>query len=529
LIRHLVEIGGDDVVVAGSKGALLSRKRLLDNWMALVQEANEAESWCEFPVPVPLFDGFGGTAIGTRQELLDDCLLGQSPLNSKGLGIISLTKDGNALYVSASVVDNLTKVHLAPFVTAAATERATVLVESKPGRVGTTDPFNIAEWMENDSSYMPSLQSFVEMVSRHYPDLGEESSQARSADGNEEGVIHEFCRRAFTEDNQHVEKLCQCALAEQLQRCLRQKQSGEVVLIGADVSEAFDETGEHRDEILVPFDDSDCFVAACFQLQSYIKFYHYAVKHDMESVDLLECEIRSRTCVDFTRRLHQYCMSLHEDLPPFVFSFRDKDDSTHRLPLYCSKIDIASRDYGPRLILSCSPDPDSGKQRDPETVLLELLPRNAGQALREMYNLCLDGLDNDSQMKAFLEQAEEHTITICGLPFKKLDKRNEKSFLASRKHELKSRLEKSKSPTHVLELTIMLLYQSIKSQCVAGSLLTGPVLSLLLKERKITEPVGEVLQQLASKLEENEPPGALLVESVRRCGLCKDIAKHAVS
>jgi hypothetical protein len=106
-------------------------------------------------------------------------------------------------------------------------------------------------------------------------------------------------------------------------------------------------------------------------------------------------------------------------------------------------------------------------------------------------------------------------------------------------------LQTATDPKDVLEWTVMILYQSVKNQTVFDhhchqhgnnirhqSLLCGPILQLLIKERKVPPAVGKVLTDLADGISSanacNVDVDIALVERVRACGLCKDIAKHVV-
>jgi hypothetical protein len=51
--------------------------------------------------------------------------------------------------------------------------------------------------------------------------------------------------------------------------------------------------------------------------------------------------------------------------------------------------------------------------------------------------------------------------SICGIPFKKLDKKSEKQYLSSRRQELTTRLKAAVDADQVLELTVLLLFQQV--------------------------------------------------------------------
>jgi len=89
-------------------------------------------------------------------------------------------------------------------------------------------------------------------------------------------------------------------------------------------------------------------------------------------------------------------------------------------------------------------------------------------------------------------------------------------------------LEKTEEPKAVLDLTIMLLYQQVKSVVAVGNLLAGPVLDALGKEKKMPEAVTELLRAVASDIEENNEILESTVLSVKTCGLSRDISKHQI-
>jgi hypothetical protein len=118
---------------------------------------------------------------------------------------------------------------------------------------------------------------------------------------------------------------------------------------------------------------------------------------------------------------------------------------------------------------------------------------------------------------------------ICGLPFKKLDKKSEKSTLFARRQALTRQLERAEGADAVLELTIMILFQQVKSIVVGGDHLRGAILDLLRKEKKMPEEVGNALGNLAEKINKGDQVNSDLLEAVRACGLSRDISKHPMN
>jgi hypothetical protein len=141
--------------------------------------------------------------------------------------------------------------------------------------------------------------------------------------------------------------------------------------------------------------------------------------------------------------------------------------------------------------------------------------------------------------------------TICGLPFKKLDKKLEKQYLFSRRKALTEALAATTDARAVLELTIMLLFHQVnaymfkcdqttlrnlicvllqvKGLVVSGPHLTGPILHLLQKEKKITDEVSKLLQDLAESVNSESDSDEALAAAVKACGMSRDISKHMVA
>ena len=154
--------------------------------------------------------------------------------------------------------------------------------------------------------------------------------------------------------------------------------------------------------------------------------------------------------------------------------------------------------------------------------------------------------------------------TVCGLPFKKLDKKAEKKLLFSRKQALSQRLLQlsNNDPMEILELVILLIYQQVRQAIVVTpgtvqssavgpstttttttrwmNLLRGPILEMLLQERKVinTDTSKALLalnkQLLLVSVEDEVDTDNLqttmdsLVDMVKECGLSRDITKHTI-
>jgi hypothetical protein len=292
----------------------------------------------------------------------------------------------------------------------------------------------------------------------------------------------------------------------------------------------------------------ESFVTACYMVQAGHKFLGLASNSehfDYSALGTLKQELLQGCCSDLTSRITQYCLFKNEE-EGGIFSFcveldeneEEKEEETNNsgLPAYCNPVDTAARQY-PRAYLSCPPP------REPLPVLRESLSGSNGVSLARQWVLCggdcfkggvrkaeEDGsiFKRPGDVDGFLAHVEENCLLLCGLPFKKLDKRSEKQFVFARRQRLTQLLQNATEPFVVLELTIMLLFQHVKQVVVSGSLLRGPILKMLLDERKISQPIATALQSLADCIEGNDPVDESLVTTVKDCGLCKDISKHTI-
>jgi hypothetical protein len=132
-------------------------------------------------------------------------------------------------------------------------------------------------------------------------------------------------------------------------------------------------------------------------------------------------------------------------------------------------------------------------------------------------------------MDGFLSHVEENCLTLCGMPFKKMDKKSEKNFLFSRKQQLISLLSTATNPATILEYTIMILFQQIRQYSVSGSLLRENVLKALLEEKKLPIPVATALKTLNDLIGGSDgvtPVDEALIAHIKDCGCCRDITKH---
>lgn len=89
-------------------------------------------------------------------------------------------------------------------------------------------------------------------------------------------------------------------------------------------------------------------------------------------------------------------------------------------------------------------------------------------------------------------------------------------------------LEASDNAGDVLDFTIMLLFQQVKNMVVSGKHLRNEILKLLVSERKISEDVSALLMNLKMAVAEGDGVDSALLETVKACGISRDISKHTM-
>ena len=369
----------------------------------------------------------------------------------------------------------------------------------------------------------------------------DEKNSLQWEDEDDLGLPVQFCRKALYTDS--LLEQCQRAVNAELQRLESEKNSK------ARMSRK-DAAAKVR-SVEAAFQDA--FVTLCYLLQAQAKaiahFENLEDFFDEGSIELLRDELQKGPCADLTSRITQHCLFQEEAQEDCLFTFVkstnniEETEQSSSLPRYCSDVTITSCRH-PESYLSCAPP------REPLPVLRESFSGNVGIVLAKMWILCggecyrggVRTIDDEGgtgsqilhvrpgSMDGFLSYAEENCLTLCGLPYKKLDKKVEKSLLFSRKQQLNGLLastDATTDPTKVLEYTIMILFQQVRSLIVSGSLLRGPILEALSTERKIPSSVAAALKLLNEMIENDS--GSIdqtLVSLVKECGLVRDINKH---
>ena len=341
-----------------------------------------------------------------------------------------------------------------------------------------------------------------------YPDLSD------LEDTSCDSVLAEACRIAFCTDD--LDSLCWECVRTELDRLVREK----TMSMSRSASARKEEIGAFP-SIDAAFEQPECFANCCYFVQAKSKFLDYAYEHSEPPVDdktkeALEKDFLTGCCADFTRRITEFALYKNNvEEHSFAFLSQDASDSN-----FFSPVELGTRSYN-KVYLSCEANAD-GKQRDPLPLLREVLPGSVGVALARQWALCggecyqggaklSSSSDNDGgeayyirpgDVSGFLAHAQENCLPICGLPFTKLDKKAEKRFLNARRQRLIQLLEETSDVATALDFAIMLLYQLAKNLVVSGSplLLRGPILQMLVKERKVSEEVAAELCVVAENI-----------------------------
>jgi hypothetical protein len=296
--------------------------------------------------------------------------------------------------------------------------------------------------------------------------------------------------------------------------------------------------GEYSAEAIdVAFEDALCFPTACYVLQLQSKFLKHAVESPLDENDIqaLNTDMLAGFGTEFTSRLTQYALFRNlADANSLHFSMVNGGAPV----AYFQPVSISCQRY-PRICLSGNPP-----SVNPLRKLEQLLPSGVGPLVARQWALCgrecytagaqivSEEEPNENvlgRVTAFIAHVQESSLTICGLPFKRLDKKSEKTTLSRRRAELVQLLALSTDMDLVIDVSIILCYQVVKNLFVSGpsSILRGPVLRLLSQERKMSADVLTALDSLIECARSGDLEEATLerVNIVRRLVLERESSK----
>ena len=118
---------------------------------------------------------------------------------------------------------------------------------------------------------------------------------------------------------------------------------------------------------------------------------------------------------------------------------------------------------------------------------------------------------------------------MVGIPFKRLDKKIEKSILLDRKKKLLTQLDQSTSARDILELSTMLLGNQVRSYALCGNKLISSVLDIILKDKKVPDNLRQLMKDVAALVQ----TGSLLsdaahakVQRLKECAMSKNMLHY---
>jgi hypothetical protein len=121
------------------------------------------------------------------------------------------------------------------------------------------------------------------------------------------------------------------------------------------------------------------------------------------------------------------------------------------------------------------------------------------------------------------------TRTMVGIPFKRLDKKTEKSMMLDRKKRLLYLLDQSSSARDVLELSTMLLGYQLRNYALCGSELILSALHVVLEDKKVPESLRllfkDVLALVQGKMDLADT-GNDTVQRLKKCAMSKNIIQY---
>ena len=535
--------------------SVINAKDIVTPLEGLIEEANSLRSFLDPRTALP-------EALLSNQddirELLEEIVPSMLPEDvgfSTGTVVIC---DGGALYCSTGMAKDMTKI-LMPLIETYSRQRAkeidearsaarrkrkkTLPVTGEEGEIITTgaklkkskksvrqeDDDDLAA--VDDSPGSVPLNEVVASLVKEYPGLIEIQENCMVPLVNDQalwdpedgydgaGPVFELCRKVFNPSK--IAKKCARAVKLELDKIESTRQGMALggrkagALKAASIEESFEAS----------------FADACYLIQMLAKLPQLLEGSeiaDEKSVGNLQRDFLLGCASDFARRLTIFALYKHQVDGEEIFIFEPSSTSTNFPPP-----DVDVRTY-PRTLLSCTPKQD-GNKRQPLATLREVLPGSVGIELARLWK-CLPGDCTDDpqvrpgSMDEFVRHAEESCLIICGLPYKKINKKAEKKAMFERRKQLTAFLEASSEPIEILQCTTILLYQQIKNIAVAGDELLGTVLEMLCNEKKINDGVKQNLLQMRDQIvpvqEEVHVDRDLLLSVVKGYGLCRDITSY---
>jgi len=386
---------------------------------------------------------------------------------------------------------------------------------------------------ENESHGILPLASVADAIARGYPDLASIQSSYTVEkedlcwdieDGGSDGPLYAFCRAIFG-TSRAFQKDCDRAVNAEVAKLTAMKKGMSIGSNGA----------ANVKNVEALFEKS--FKISCHFLLILAKYPKSLLdEENTEAKDEAEATFLNTAAADFARRLTEFCLFKNGVQNGLFHFFHEEDgDDSDESNLFYKEINSSSKRTFKRVFLSCSSDDHDSDQIDPLQLLRDTLPVGVGVPLARMWIFC--GGENYSggervqedgsttirpgDFEGFVSHAEEYCLSICGLPFKVLDKKSDKQMLFSRKKELQSQLQEIKSDREIVEVSLILLFQRIKGMLVCK--VTGNTLEVLCCDKKAPSAIPELLKKVKNALDDGTvEEGA--VQELKQLALCKDLS-----
>lgn len=199
------------------------------------------------------------------------------------------------------------------------------------------------------------------------------------------------------------------------------------------------------------FESPSCFDRLCFLIQLGHRFFK--MEKDQSSSHLIGDAFLNSCCLDFTRRLTEYIL--------FKCGVKGVQVVGKNLAPFGSPVDILMTK---KFECCIQPVLYNGEQGTVLDILRTNFPNGLEVLLLKQWELC-----SSSDPDLFVQFVQENTLTLCGIPFKMMDKKSEKSFLTTRK-EYMMKLAKDNLPfEELLDLALLSILQLYKNLVPSGT------------------------------------------------------------
>lgn len=520
-------------------------------FQSLIEDSIEAQSFIDLSSHVP-----EGMPVTDVETLMNEHIL-CSMKDSVRRGCSIFMSNGELFYFSVEMIERISKGCLPALIDVYSKTRAieiansglehecTSLKDNKNRKVkGRSKAERKRHKMKTSSDTDTiaygevDLYTVANAIAKTYPDLLDIQANYRvsehedgpswdNCDENIDGPLYAFIRSAF--GNSAFEQKCSKAVKSELA----------IILAGSKVSRStMQSKGNGAIKVMdieASFEQSFKMASQWIQIQA--KYPASLLNSDADSnvVEDAIATFLNGCAATFTKRITEYCIFKHgiEGI-----EFHDDGQEVGSSDLFYMPVNTTQRAF-PKVYLACQRD---NAMRDPLKMLREYLPGTSGIELGRMWKLCggenyaggdsrsEDGTTLDERVRdfqKFLPFAEESCLSICGIPFKKLDKKFEKQILFGRKKELRAQLEQSENDHDIIELSFILLIQQLKNMVISGDNVNSSCVDILISAKKLPDHVTDVLKEAASFLHNDKnigtPIPSNIVNSIRLCGLSKDI------